>query len=113
METIPAKAQVEVSTYLMPQLVTGEGNIGFHCERDKLNRTTTSVHDNTIVNSSSGIMPTHKLSIVQVIDTNTLRWFGIVMMRKEESMLRVVMQLKTNGKRPKGNTTWLDSIDRH
>ena len=92
METIPAKAQVEleVSTYVMPQLVTGEGNIGFHCERDTLNRTTTNVHDNTIVNSSSGIMPTNELSIVQVIDTNTLRWFGLVMMRKEESMLRVV-----------------------
>ena len=26
------KAQVEVSTYLMPEIVTGEGNIGFHCE---------------------------------------------------------------------------------
>ncbi len=113
METVPAKAQVEVSTYLMPQIVTGEGNIGFHCEWDNLNRTTTSVHDNTIVNSSGGIMLTNKLSIVQVIDKNTLRWFGLVMRRKEESMLRVVMQLKTKGKRPRGKTTWLDSIDRH
>ena len=66
LETVPAKAQVEVSTYLMPQIVTGEGNIGFHCEWDNL--TTTSVHDNTIVNSFGGIMPTNKLSIVQVID---------------------------------------------
>ena len=90
-ETVPAKAQVEVSTYLMPQIVTGEGNIGFHCEWDNLNRTTTSVHDNTIVNSSGGIMLTNKLSIVQVIDKNKLRWFGLVMRRKEESMLRVVM----------------------
>ena len=110
METVPAKAQVEVSTYLMPQIVRGEGNIGFHCEWDNLNRTNTSVHDNTIVNSSGGIMLTNKLSIVQVIDKNTLRWFGL---RKEESMLRVVMQLKTKGKRPIGKTTWLDSIDRH
>ena len=45
LETVPVKAQVEVSTYLMPQIVTGEGNIGFHCEWDNLNRTTTSVHD--------------------------------------------------------------------
>ena len=91
-ETVPAKAQVEVvSTYLMPQIVTGEGNIGFHCEWDNLNRTTTSVHDNTIVNSSGGIMLTNKLSIVQVIDKNTLRRFGLVMRRKEESMFRVVM----------------------
>ncbi len=52
LETVPAKAQGEVSTYLMPQIVTGEGNIGFQCEWDNLNRTTTSVHDNTIVNSS-------------------------------------------------------------
>ena len=35
------------------------------------------------------------------------------MRRKEESMLRVVMQLKMKGKRPRGKTTWLDSIDRH
>ena len=72
-----------------------------------------SVHDNTIVNSSGGIMLTNMLSIVQVIDNNTLRWFGLVMRRKDELMLRVVMQLKTKGKRPRGNTTWLDNIDRH
>ena len=81
----------------MPQIVTGEGNIGFHCEWDNFNRTTTSVHDNTIVNSSGGIMLTNKLSIVQVIDKNN--W--------------VVIQLKMKGKRPRGKTTWLDSIDRH
>ena len=57
----------------MPQTVTGEGNIGFHCELDNLNRTTTRVHDNTIVNSSGVIMLTNKLSIVKVIDKNTLR----------------------------------------
>ena len=28
-------------------------------------------------------------------------------------MLRSVMQLNMNGKRPRGNTTWLDNIDRH
>ena len=109
METVPAKAQVEVSTYLMPHIVTREGNIGFHCEWDNLNRTTTSVNDN----SSGGIMLTNKLPIVQVIVKKTLRWFGLVMRRNEESMLRVVMQLKTKGKRPRGKTTWLDSIDRH
>ena len=92
LETVPAKAQVEVSTYLMPQIMTGEGNIGFHCEWYNLNMTTTSVHDTTIVKSSGGIILTNKLSIVQVIDKNTLRWFGLVMRRKEESMLRVAMQ---------------------
>ena len=66
----------------------------------------------SFVNSSGGIILTNKLSIVQVIDKNTLRWFGLVMRRREESMLRVVMQLKTKGKRPRGKTTLLDSIDR-
>ena len=32
LETVLAKAQVKVSTYLMPQIVTGEGNVGFHYE---------------------------------------------------------------------------------
>ena len=96
----------------MPQIVTGEGNIGFHCEWDNLNRTTTSVHDNTIVNSSGVIMLTNKLSTVQVIDKNKLGWFGLVMRREEKSMLRVVTQLKMKGKRPRGKTTWLDNIDR-
>ena len=97
----------------MPQIVTGEGNIGFHCEWDNLNRTTTSVHDNTIVNSSGGIMLTNKLSIVQVIDKNKLRWFGPVMGREEGSMLRVVMQLNMKGNIPRAKSTWLDNIDRH
>ena len=75
--------------------------------------TTTSVHDNTIVNSSGGIMLANKLSTVQVIDKNKLRWFGLVMRREEESMLRVVMQLNMKGNIPRGKTTWLDNIDRH
>ena len=58
-------------------------------------------------------MLTNKLSIVQVIDKNKLRWFGLVMRREEESMLRVVMQLNMKGNIPRGKTTWLDNIDRH
>ena len=88
----------------MPQIVTGEGNIGFHCEWDNLNRTTTNVHGNTIVNRSGGIMLTNMLPIVQAIDKKKLRWFGLVMRREEEeSMLSVVMQLKANGKRSRGD----------
>ena len=78
----------------MPQIVTGEDNTGLHCEWDNLNRTTTNVHGITIVNSSGGIMLTDMLPIVLVIDKNKLRRFGLVMRRDEESMLRVVMQLK-------------------
>ena len=58
-------------------------------------------------------MLTNKLSIVQVIDKNKLRFVGLVMRREEESMLRVVMQLTMKRKRPRGKTTWLSNIDRH
>ena len=56
LETALAKAQDDVSTYLTPQIVTGEGNVVFHCEWDNLNKTTTNVHGNNIVNSAGGIM---------------------------------------------------------
>ena len=98
LETVLAKAQVEVSTYLMPQMVTGEGYIGFHCEWDNLNRTTTSVHENTVVNSSGGIMLTNKPSIVQLIDKNKLRWFGLVMRREERVNAQGCDAVKYEGK---------------
>ena len=55
------------------------------------------------------------LSIVQVINKNKLRWFGHVMRREEESTLRVVMNLKMNGKRQRGRPRlrYLDNIDSH
>ena len=56
METALAKALDEVSTYLTPQIVTGEGNVVFHSEWDNLNKTTTNVHGSNIVNSAGGIM---------------------------------------------------------
>lgn len=56
LETALAKAIEESSTYLTPQIVTGEGNIVFHCEWDNLNKTTTNVHGTNIVNSAGGIM---------------------------------------------------------
>ena len=62
------------------------------------------MHGNTVVNRSGGIMLTNMLPIVQAIDKNKLRWFGLVMRREEEeSMLSVVMQLKANGKRSRGD----------
>ena len=85
----------------MPEIVTGEGNIGFHCEWYNLNRTTTNVHGNTIVNSSGGIMPINMLPVVQAINKNNVRCYDLVMGRGEESMLRVVMQLNVKGKRPR------------
>ena len=56
LETALAKALDEVSTYLTPQIVTGEGNIVFHSEWDNLNKITTNVHGSNIVNSAGGIM---------------------------------------------------------
>ena len=56
LETALANALDEVSTYLTPQIVTGEGNLLFHCEWDNLNKTTTNVHGSNIVNSAGGIM---------------------------------------------------------
>ena len=103
LEPALAWAQDEVSIYLMPQTVTEEGNIALHCESDNLNRTTTNVHGNNIVNSAAGIILSNLLPTVQVIDKNKLRWFGHVMRREEESMLRIVMKLKMKGKRPRGD----------
>ena len=68
----------------MPEIVTGEVNIGFHCEWDNLNRTTMNVHGNTLVNSSGGIMLTNMLPVVQTINKNNVRCYGLVMGRKEE-----------------------------
>ena len=56
LETALAKAQDTVSTYLTPHIVTGEGNVVFHCEWDNLKKTTTNAHGNNIVNSAGGIM---------------------------------------------------------
>ena len=101
----------------MPQIVTGEGNIGFHCEWDNLNRTTTNVHENTIVNRSGGIMLTNMLPIVQAIDKNKLRWFGLVMRREEEERVNaqccdaVKAEWKEIKRRPR--LRWLYNIDRH
>ena len=61
------------------------------------------MHDNTIVNSSSGIMLTHMIPILQVIDKNKVRWFGLVMRREEEPMIMVVMQLNVKGNIKRGD----------
>ena len=56
METVIAQAQDQVSTFLTPEIVTGDGNVVFHCEWDNLNKTITNVHGSNIVNSAGGIM---------------------------------------------------------
>ena len=98
---------------MMPQIVTGEGNIGFHCEWDNLNRTTTNVHGNTIVNSSDGIRLGNMLPIVQAIDTNKLRWCGLITRREEESMSYDAVKGEWKEIKRRPSQRWLDNIDRH
>jgi hypothetical protein len=56
LETAIAKALDDISTYLTPQIITGEANLVFHCEWDNSNKTTTNMHGSNIVNSAGGIM---------------------------------------------------------
>lgn len=56
LETAMTVANDDMSTYLTPQIVTGEGNALFHCEWDNLNKILTNVHGSNIVNSAAGIM---------------------------------------------------------
>ena len=51
-----AKALEEVSTHLTPQIITGEDNVVFHMEWDNMNKLTTNIHGNNVVNSTGGIM---------------------------------------------------------
>ncbi|CAJ1066364.1 hypothetical protein KUCAC02_020132%2C partial [Xyrichtys novacula] len=81
LETALAKALDEVSTYRTHQIVTGEGNLVFHCEWDNLNKTTTSVHSSNIVNSAGGIMvqevkpgfESNKVRMLRIIDKSQQR----------------------------------------
>ena len=56
LETSLTRAIQETSTYLTPQIVTGEANAVFHCEWDNLNMILTNIHGSNIVNMAGGIM---------------------------------------------------------
>ena len=56
LETAMAKALDETSTYLTPQIVTGDNNEVFHSEWDNLNKILTNVTGSNVVNSAAGIM---------------------------------------------------------
>ena len=72
LETALAKALDEVSTYLTPHIVTGEGNLVFRCEWDNLNKTTTNVIGNNIVNSAGGIMVQEVKPVTQIENVRRL-----------------------------------------
>lgn len=56
LETAMVKAIDECSTFLTPNILTGEANEVFHLEWDNLNKITTNVHGSNVVNSTGGIM---------------------------------------------------------
>ena len=56
LETAIAQAIDECSTFLTPNILTGEANDVFHLEWDNLNKITTNVHGSNVVNSTGGIM---------------------------------------------------------
>ena len=55
-ETALAEAIDDVSSFLTPQIATGEDNEVFHVEWDNLNKITTNIHGSNVVNSTGGIM---------------------------------------------------------
>ena len=55
-ETALAEAIDDVSSFLTPQIATGEDNEVFHVEWDNLNKITTNSHGSNVVNSTGGIM---------------------------------------------------------
>lgn len=83
LETAMAKALDEVSTYRTHQIVTGEGNLVFHCEWDNLNKTTTSVHSTNIVNSAGGIMVQE---VKPGFESNKVRMLPIIDKSKQRSL---------------------------
>ena len=94
------------NTTVCEALALSEGEINIKTSRSffaALLLRAPSLHGNTIINSSGGIMLGNMLPIVQAIDKNKLRWFGLVMKTEEESMLRVMMRLKANGKISRGD----------
>ena len=55
-ETALAEAINDVSSFLAPQIATGEDSEVFHVEWDNLNKITTNIHGSKVVNSNGGIM---------------------------------------------------------
>ena len=72
LETAMTKATDEISTYLTPQIITGDGNLVFHCEWDNLNKITTNIHGSNVVNSAGGIMIQETKPYVQLTHERTL-----------------------------------------
>ena len=56
LQTALAKAIDEASSYLTPNITTGDNNVVFHSEWDNLNKITTNIHGSNVVNSAAGIM---------------------------------------------------------
>ena len=77
LETVIADAISEVSTFLTPQIVTGEGNDLIHFEWDNLNKNLTTIHGPNFVNSTGGIMIRKKKWIESVSSKDPLCMYEI------------------------------------
>ena len=56
LETGMTKATDEISTYHTPQIITGDGNLVFHCEWDNLHKITKNIHGSNVVKNAGDIM---------------------------------------------------------
>ena len=84
LETAMAKAVEEMSTYLTPQIVTGEDNEVFHGEWDNLNKILTNVTGSNVVNIAAGIMLQESKSDID--STSTERTISAAKRTKERSL---------------------------
>ena len=55
-ETALAEVIDDISSFLTPQIATGDDNEVFHVEWDNLNKITTNSHGSNVANSTGGIM---------------------------------------------------------
>ena len=79
-----AKAVEEMSTYLTPQIVTGEDNEVFHGEWANLNKILTNVTGSNVVNIAAGIMLQESKSDID--STSTERTISAAKRTKERSL---------------------------
>ena len=105
LETAIADAISEVSTFLTPQIVTGEGNDLIHFEWDNLNKNLTTIHGPNFVNSTGGIMIQEKKSGFKQSQARILPEFDRSGKRSFKDNTNEI-PLKKLQRNPKFNTTF-------
>jgi hypothetical protein len=109
LETAIAKALDDTSSFLTPQIVTGEGNEVTHFEWDNMNKTTTNVHGSNTVNSTGGIIiqevkpgfePNNQERILPVYKRNLTRSLKL---DESETLAPVHLYTRVGPKLPEGS----------